>query len=298
MNLRPMRACKVEDTDLQKLKFPLYLSPKYDGWRCVIKDGVALTNKLLPIPNRFVQSILGKHNLEGLDGEIVLKGSLEYNKVQSALSRQSGEPDFLFIYFDLWNHPGAFGNRLCSMQFDKDQIETDRVQMCDHIPVLDMADFYDYEEKILALGYEGICGRSPFEPYKMGRSTLNQLALIKRKPFKDAEAQIIGFYEQEENLNERTVDNTSLSKRSSHQGNKRGKDTLGGFLVRSNEFGDFNIGTGLGLTQVLRQKIWDNQDRYLGKWITYKYQKMGTLNKPRIPIFRYFRNALDIPLED
>ena len=69
---KPMLAETCEDADRAALPFPLYATPKIDGLRCLVIDGVATSRSLKPIPNRFVQSVLGTHLLDGLDGELVV----------------------------------------------------------------------------------------------------------------------------------------------------------------------------------------------------------------------------------
>ena len=122
---------------------------------------------------------------------------------------------------------------------------------------------------------------------------------MKLKEFVDSEAKVIGFEEQLENTNEATIDELGHTKRSTHQENMVPKGTLGKFIVE--EIGDtawrgqtFPVGTGEGLTAELRQEIWDNRDKYLGKIITYKYQSYGVLNLPRLPIWRGFRSPDDM----
>jgi DNA ligase-1 len=141
--------------------------------------------------------------------------------------------------------------------------------------------------------------RTPNSPYKQGRSTLKEGWLLKVKRFKDSEAEIIGFEEQMENTNEKTKDELGHSKRSSHKAGMVGKGTLGKFLVReigsTPWFGrEFAIGTGEGLTNELRQEIWDNRDKHLGKILTYKYQVHGIKELPRLPISKGFRDERDM----
>jgi DNA ligase-1 len=118
--------------------------------------------------------------------------------------------------------------------------------------------------------------------------------MVKIKPFEDAEAVIIGFEEQYENTNEPIINELGLTERSSHADGKIGKDTLGSFVVLSQEFGEFRIGTGVGLGEVLRKKIWTNKKEYVNKIIKFKYQKYGTKDRPRIPVFVGFRNEKDL----
>ena len=60
MNLKPMLASKATDEQIKKLldKGPMEVSPKLDGIRCMIQDGVALSRSLKPIPNKHVQSVI------------------------------------------------------------------------------------------------------------------------------------------------------------------------------------------------------------------------------------------------
>ena len=69
-----------------------------------------------------------------------------------------------------------------------------------------------------------------------------------------------------------------------------GKNTLGAFVVEDKVSGQkFNVGTGVGLTDTLRKKIWDNRDCYFGKTITIKHKPHGMKVLPRSPIFVGFR---------
>ena len=48
--------------DEKKLKYPMFASPKLDGIRCFIQDGVAYTRNGKPVRNGVIQSIIG-HSL-------------------------------------------------------------------------------------------------------------------------------------------------------------------------------------------------------------------------------------------
>ena len=73
-HVKPMLAGKATDEQIEKLfesKSEMYASPKLDGIRCMIQDGVALSRSLKPIRNEFIQSILSNPMFDGLDGEII-----------------------------------------------------------------------------------------------------------------------------------------------------------------------------------------------------------------------------------
>ena len=53
-NFKPLLAATV---DLNKVKFPCYVSPKLDGIRVLGMSGKAMTRRLKEVPNRFVQTV-------------------------------------------------------------------------------------------------------------------------------------------------------------------------------------------------------------------------------------------------
>jgi DNA ligase-1 len=291
-NLKPMRAFKLSDDKLDLIQYPCYASPKFDGIRAIVFRGFVLSNTLKPIRNPSIQQALA--HLEYFDGELI--AGKNFQETTSCVMSTAGGDDFTFYAFDSFKNPKAiFINRLKDLEEDYLAENADgRVKIVQHIKIKSPMELLAYEEAMLQSGYEGIMLRHPRGLYKFGRSTFNEEALLKRKPVCDEEAFIIGFEEQEENLNELTYDNRGYAQRSMHQDNKAGKDTLGAFIVRSSKWGDFKIGTGLGLTDILRKDIWLNRNKYLGQIITFKYQAFGSKDKPRQPIFLRFRHADDV----
>ena len=63
-----------ETPDLDNLQYPVYVTPKLDGIRCLFKDGVALSRTLKPIPNKSIQVWAKQYAkvLEGMDGELIV----------------------------------------------------------------------------------------------------------------------------------------------------------------------------------------------------------------------------------
>lgn len=290
--VKPMRAYKVDDDQIDLLHYPIYGSPKYDGIRAIVKDGHVYSNTLKPIRNRNVQMLCSK--MEYCDGELIAGSN--FQETTSCIMSENGSPDFTYFIFDSFKNPQAiYLNRVRDIEdcFIEQQVCDSRIVMVQPVKLKTPKDLLDYEEFCLQKGFEGIMLRHPDGRYKFGRSTFNEQYLLKRKPVVDEEAFIIGFEEQMENQNLLTYDNRGYAQRSMHQENKVGKNTLGAFVVRSSKWGDFRIGTGLGLTDSLRKEIWLNQNKYLGQPITYKYQKFGSKDKPRQPIFLRFRHIED-----
>lgn len=285
---QPMLAATLKDEDLPKLKFPMYASVKLDGIRAVVKDGVVLSRSMKPIRNRYVQQYLGQPAFNGYDGELLIEGT--FQDTTSGIMSEYGQPDFTYHVFDRWDMPDdEFHIRTICLHGDRG-----RVVPLPQRKVCSLEELIDYETMILGQGHEGIILRTPHSKYKYGRSTLREQYLLKRKPFLDDEAIIIGFEEQLENTNEPLWNERGYQTRSSAQAGKVGKDTLGKFLVEHPTFGQFYVGSGQGLTHELRQKIWDTPHAYIGRLIKFKYLPIGVKDKPRSPIFLGFRDREDI----
>src|ERR1035437_3124460 len=93
-NWKPMLAFNGE-LDLNAIKFPVIVSPKFDGIRATIQNGRVLGRSLKRIPNLFTQKVFGHVALEGLDGEFTLGSPTAddvCNVTGSAVGTISGEP--------------------------------------------------------------------------------------------------------------------------------------------------------------------------------------------------------------
>jgi DNA ligase-1 len=287
---RPMKAPtdSITNEQLLKIKFPVVGSFKLDGFRCCVYDG-ARTSSMKPIMNNFVQRILSQPQYNGLDGELVVGdpfGLDVFNRTSGPLRRYDAIPDFNFYVFDNFlNKEEAYEKRWLGRVQEFSTL--DRVIVLPQVLLKNLSEIKTYEAYALSLGYEGIMLRSLNASYKEGRSTFNEGYIYKRKPFDDAEAVIVGFIEEMTNLNEQKEDAMGLMKRSSHQDNKVGKDTLGALILKSPLWNvEFKCGTGQGLTEVYRQHIWDNRDYYKGLTVTFKYQSYGSMDRPRVPILK------------
>lgn len=257
--MKPMLACEA---DLSKLKFPVLASPKLDGVRAIIRDGVVLSRSLKPIPNRHVQMMFGRPELEGFDGELILGDPTHpeaYRRTVSAVMSIEGEHAVDFHVFDRWDRDYPYKEVSLSYWLIIPIYST---------PIHNMEELEEYEVAILDKGYEGVMLRDPQSPYKFGRSTAKEGYLLKLKRFADSEAEVIGF-----------VDIVGL--------------TLGALIVRDVHSGvEFKIGTGF--TTVERQKIWDMRAILKGSLVKYRYFPTGSKEKPRFPSFQGFRHHIDL----
>ena len=300
--IKPMKAPSKPITDDQIKALlengPLIGSPKLDGFRGFVDpdENRLLSNSRKQFPNEYLQEALSKECYAGLDGELIIGEPNDPNvfaNTRSPLRRKKGEPDFTFYIFDSMLDPEMpYEERYASLEA---YAHLPFIQVLECVYLHTFEEVLAYEEKMLLDGYEGIMLRDFDGVYKFGRATLREGNIFKRKPFDDAEAIILAVNEMMENQNEKTVNEMGRSQRSSSKENKVGKDTLGSFDLNSDLWeDDFNCGTMLGVTAEMRQELWDNKEQLIGKIITFKYQRYGSIDAPRIPVFLRFRDEWDM----
>lgn len=293
MNIfKPMLAASLDD--ISKVQYPVLVSPKLDGIRCIIKDGVALSRSLKLIPNRHIQKILGKFELNGLDGEIMIEGE-DFNGVQSAVMSEDGEPNFTYHVFDSFNLEDAFFQR-----FDlvKRRIAAwalspfmPILRLVPHLLAANQEELLAYESQFVKMGYEGLMVRSLNGPYKHGRSTLKEGSLLKLKRFKDAEATITGFVERMHNTNEATKNELGHTERSSFKSGMVPTNSLGALIV---QFNDKELEIGTGFNEEQRVNLWKTREDLLGKLVKFKYQDLSKYGVPRFPVYLGMRDERDL----
>lgn len=303
MQLKPMLGYN-KPYDLDALPYPLFGSPKLDGIRCLVKDGVPLSRKLLPIPNRFVQAWARENAeaLEGFDGELVVgpwHAPDLLRRTMSAVSSHDGEPNFELVVFDLWNRPEnsfdcrrvEYYSRILERQ------EGDEPPRCAGMKQTLLATpgaVREYEARAISEGYEGVILRRPDALYKYGRSTLKEGALLKLKQFEDIEVTVFQIVEAVRNDNEATTDELGHTKRShSKEGRTEGKGYVGAMWVRMEDGREFKVGTFRGLTIEDKTEIFENQEKYLGRTAKVKVMVYGEKDVPRHGVFLDWRADFD-----
>lgn len=298
-NMKPMLGVAVDSFD--KLTYPLLCSAKIDGVRCLIKDGVALSRSLKPIPNKYIQQWV-KDNaeiLEGLDGELVVGNAFSptvFNTTTSGVMSREGEPDFQYIVFDIWDSLSENGSVVALDRYLKlKDISPDlpgRANVLLKKVVNSPEEAKAYEEELLGIGAEGMMVQGLHAGYKFGRSTVKEQKLLKVKRFTDSEYEVVGFEEKMHNANEAKVNAVGNTERSSHKENLVPCNTLGALILRAADGTTFNCGTGF--TDEQREEIWKNRHSLLGKLAKIKSFEIGVVQKPRFPVFLGFRSEEDM----
>lgn len=296
--IKPMLAVNAE---VDKIKFPVYASPKLDGIRCIIIDGVPKTRTLKDIPNKHVAGLLTNPAYDGLDGELIVGDPTSptvYRDTTSEVMSHDKKPYFHFYVFDVHNVVGDYPHRKSQLdgrfEFDSAIFAAANIIPLESVLIETERSLMNYEALQVEKGYEGIIVRGAATGfYKYGRSTMHEQHLMKVKRFEDSEAEIIGFEEEMFNGNEAQTNELGRTKRSTAKAGLVGKATLGAFRVRDVQSGvEFSIGTGL--TAAERQRYWDFQDSLVGGLVKYKYFPVGIKVAPRHPVFLGFRSKSDL----
>lgn len=281
------------DAELDKLRFPLLASPKLDGIRAYIRDGVVYSRSNKPIPNKWVQEQFKM--LDHADGELIVghanSSTVYRDTVSHVMAHDKAGFDVVFHVFDHLLHLNdRYTDRYQRLTFD--MLRRNDVVRHTQLPVQTLDELLAYEEQCLNQGYEGLILRDPNAPYKMGRSTVKEGYLLKLKRFVDAEAVVIGFEERMHNGNEATVSELGRTKRSSHKAGKSGRGDLGAITARTQAGVEFSIGTGF--TDAERAALWADRGSLIGRIAKYKYFPVGVKEAPRHPVFLGWRVKEDM----
>lgn len=289
---KPMLAGNFDPT---KAKFPYIATPKIDGIRFLMVNGVAVSRTFKPIRNKHIQSLLSQYLPNGIDGEITSGDTFQSST--SAVMTIEGEPKFkawIFDYVDPKSDTIApwmdrigevFGMIFTSnLPFEFKVLDGGYI-------VRNLKELERYETYWLSEGYEGVMLRDPNGTYKFGRSTVNDNILLKVKRFEDDEAELIAIEEKMSNQNAAEKDAFGHVKRSASLDGMVPMNTAGTLIVRNKEGLEFGIGSGLN--DQMREEIWNNKQKYIGKLVKYKYFPQGVKELPRHPVFLGFRDPED-----
>lgn len=293
-----MLAASLENID--SIKFPVYVTPKLDGIRCLKIDGNVVSRTFKPIRNAELAAAVKDLLPDGSDGELIMGGTFQNTtSMVMSVDKMIGNEKAYFYWFDyLVEDPKkSYLERMEDMKkFVEDHPEILTASPVKIVPLVPteintIEELLQYETEVLEQGFEGVMLRTAHGPYKFGRSTLKEGSLVKMKKFDDDEAIVIGFNELTKNINEKTKDEFGYAKRSSHKDGKIDQDTLGSLDVNWNGI-HFSIGSGFTMEQ--RKEFWDQRNNLIGKLVKFKYFATGMKDAPRFPTFLGFRSEDDM----
>ena len=281
--------------DLKKC-YPLSVSAKYDGIRGVIRDGVALSRTSKPLPSQQIKKEFT--HLPKLDGEFIEGNPTDidtYNRTQSHVMSKNKPGDMHYYVFDVTYEEEqftGFEERLDIAKYFVEEAKMPKLHLIEHELVRNEDDLLEFEQRQLALGFEGIMMRDPTGRYKHGRGTFKEGLIYKLKRFKDAEAVVICLEERMQNTNVQERDERGYAKRSSAQAGMVPAGTTGKFIV-SFEGQELPVAPG-SFTHAQLQEFWDNPKLVVGKILKFRYFAYGVKDKPRFPRASGLRDPMDM----
>lgn len=293
----------AQKATLDDVTYPVYVSTKYDGIRCLHNGDTLTSRELIDTPNKRLQDFAStfKSALSMFDSEMIVGPANAKNvcSVSGSLwsSHDKDSLEFKLYVFDVLHYPQqAFVTRQEMLQrtfrelAQEDPIYGDYRLMA-HLVLVEQHLIHDRQAleafyvKQIELGYEGVVTAKGDMPYKFGRSTIKEAGRLKLKPRETSEAIILDMYEAEHNTNAAGTDNYGRVKRSTAKDGKVAKGTCGGFVVRDVNTGvTFNLGGGKFFTDKSRKHAWENfESGYKGRAMTYSFCPIGVKDKPRQP---------------
>ena len=279
--IKPMLAYKVDKKPVDWSE-NVFMQPKLDGVRCVIKLGdnnevQAFSRTGKPWLN-IAHITNSLHYFFTQHPDIILDGELynhdlrdDFEKIISLVRKQKPTPSdrteaSKLVQFHCYDYIETVMNQPYGYRMN--QLTTsDMYSYCvKYVPtnlILRMDDARVYHSRNLANGYEGSILRLD-RPYQCKRS----YSLQKFKDFHDTEATIVGYV----------------------PGKGKRTGTLGKFLMIDADGIEFGCPPGKGYTYKKLADILTNIDDYIGQTATFTYFERTKANSYRHPMFKTIRN--------
>jgi DNA ligase-1 len=283
--------------DLTALPYPLLASPKIDGVRCMVQNGILVSRHGKPFRNQGPQRKFFSRPLEGCDGELTLGrpfGDDVLHRTNGCLNSGQSEAYERFMFegefhlFDLHVPVVEFDIRYARLHTQMDKlagrdgdlhvVPQSKIRSVDHL--------LQYEVKQLARGYEGVMLRACMtgRPYMEKRSTLKEFELVKLKRFEYGKARILAVHPLEHNTN---TARTSTGRRSSSKSGMVKDELLMGSVSLEDVTGKFGFSVTLDSTELRSWPGWQTPKQWLNKLVVYKYFPSGVVNTTRHPTCKF-----------
>ena len=303
-----------QQPNLDEINYPLLVSNKIDGIRCILYKGEILSRSLKQIQNKQLREKLKlladytkEYNLI-LDGEIY-SPELTFQEITGfVMTKDFEDPKTIKKHGEVLKIPKDL--KFCCFDVIKDNnLDTpfiDRVKLIETVAMLFKDIMYPVQEYLLnskeevekhfeiALdnGEEGLILRNPEGKYKCGRCTLKEQNVFKLKPYRTFDAQITGVVQA-------TIVDPNAEKKTNELGrsvtSKKKDDRI--LIEKASAFNvqyeGKELKVVLAMTDEEKEEVWRNKEQYIGKWIEYKGMLVGAKDVPRHPVMLRFRSDKD-----
>lgn len=273
--------------------FPVYASPKLDGFRAMVQGGILVSRNGLPVRNRQLQARYSRPEYEGLDGELCDGNPTApdvFNRTSRVVKKAEADAQRTKLYvIDHSADADPLKDRIRKLREVStgwtDGMDRQTVVLIRQTFIRDIPQLRAYEAKMLTCGYEGVMlrcakqGAYPQKPGKENRSTLREFYLARLKRFEHSDAEILAVHPLRHNLNQ---EKTAAGRRSSRKsGIVENARLIGSATLRDIKTGvvfDTNVNGDL----LRAWEGWKDARRWKDTRVRYRYQVRGTKDKPRI----------------
>lgn len=264
--------------DITNIKYPCYVQPKLDGYRCIYKKGALWSRTGRPFGNKNLIKYFGKllnSTSYVLDGELYAHG-LNFGELQTILNTENAQiPTGLkyFVYDCISNF--EWENKNCKKSYEERLSDIRSVLngvISDYTKIIDTStDLVRTSKEVVELyknylnkGYEGVMIKDVDGKYKWKRVTLRSGEMIKLKPFKSLDLEVISIYD----------------------GEGKFQGMAGGVVV---DYNGVSVNCGSGFDDAMRKKMAEEPEQFVGKMVEIKYFEETPDGSLRSPIFQRWR---------
>ena len=268
---------KVKNLD-KKLKFPAYVQPKLDGYRCIamkiggeVKLFTRNGKEYLNFP-QIVKSLQEVKDLDNfvLDGEIMSDDFQSLQRTAFSHKKKRTVGDVYYLVFDVIPINEWITQKGTTIYSDRLKL-LDRIGLptnCKKIEtftIKDLDEAYTYHQTFCDQGFEGTMLKMD-TPYEWDRTE----NLLKIKDMRSMDCFIIGFEEGAGNF----------------------KGTLGRINVLQENEAECGVGSGFTIDE--RNEFWKNRNELAGRVVEIQYQELSKDGVMRFPVYKRFRDDKEL----
>jgi len=297
-----------ESVSYDQITKPMMASNKLDGMRCIFKNGKMLSRQFKEIQNKQLNERFQSLKEVTKDGKYIFDGELyshelNFQEIMHYCRTDDLKDDPLpesinFYCFDvLYNMENTrpaieryadlvdFHHDLIDKQATLNRWDFSHFIILEQRTVSTPEEVKQMFEEAIAAGFEGLILKAPDSEYKYGRISIASGDGAKFKPYQTFDAKIIGV-EQATKVDptvERKVGELGYHKTSQKKGDRILIEKASAFRV---PYDGKEVKVSLGLSDSEKEEIWQNRDKYVGKWIEYSAMLVGAKDLPRHPVFK------------
>lgn len=270
-----------EIADITKVKYPINVQPKLDGYRCVYHKGAMFSRSGKSFANKHINEYFASVfaiNDYTLDGELYAPG-YSFNQLQTILNNHEARLPSGLKYFIYDAMPvGDWDAKMCQKPYQARLKLINEVvaTVGDHQKVLAISndlvqtskEVLDLYKTYLGRSLEGVMLKAPDGLYRWKRVSMRSGEMLKVKPYKTEDLEVTGIYDGE------------------------GKYTgmAGGVVV---DFNGVAVRCGSGFDDATREAMANAPNDYIGKVAEIRYLEVTEDGSLRHPSFLRWREEKD-----